>query len=73
MDERVAVPDLTGVAAGAVDRELEPLGLRLEVRRGDGLLDRLLPGDPVVCEQEPAAGTRVSRGRTVRVLIARSC
>jgi hypothetical protein len=73
MDERVAVPDLTGVAARAVDRELEPLGLRVEVRRGDGLLDRLLPGDPVVCEQEPAAGTRVSRGRTVRVLIARSC
>ena len=72
-DERVAVPDLAGVAAGEIKRELEPLGLRVEVRRGGGLLDRLLSGDPVVCEQEPAAGTRVSRGRTVRVLIARSC
>jgi beta-lactam-binding protein with PASTA domain len=67
------VPDLAGVAAGEVERELEPLGLHVEVRRGGGLLDRLLSGDPVVCEQEPAAGTRVSRGRTVRVLIARSC
>jgi hypothetical protein len=72
-DERVAVPDLAGVAAGDVEREVEPLGLRVEVSRGGGLLDRLLPGDPVVCEQGPAAGTRVRRGRTVRVVVARSC
>lgn len=69
----MAVPDLAGVAAGDVEREIEPLGLRVEVRRGGGLLDRLLPGDPVVCEQEPAAGTRLRRGRTVRVVVARSC
>ena len=72
-DERVVVPDLAGVAAGDVEREIEPLGLRVEVRRGGGLLDRLLPGDPVVCEQEPAAGTRLRRGQTVRVVVARSC
>jgi hypothetical protein len=72
-DERVAVPDLAGVAAADVEREIEPLGLHVEVRRGGGLLDRLLPCDPVVCEQEPAAGTRVRRGRTVRVVVARSC
>jgi hypothetical protein len=72
-DERVRVPDLAGVAADDVEREVEPLGLRVEVRRGGGLLDRLLPGDPVVCEQEPAAGTPVRRGRTVRVVVARSC
>jgi hypothetical protein len=72
-DERVAVPDLAGLAAGDVEREIEPLGLRVEVRRGGGLLDRLLSGDPVVCEQEPSAGTRVRRGRTVRVVVARSC
>ena len=72
-DERVTVPDLAGVAAGEVERELEPRGLRVDVRRGGGLLDRLLSGDPVVCDQEPAAGTRVRRGRTVRVVVARSC
>jgi hypothetical protein len=72
-DERVAVPDLAGVAAGEVEGEVDPLGLRVQVRRGGGLLDRLLSGDPVVCEQEPAAGTRVHRGRTVRVVVARSC
>jgi len=72
-DERVAVPDLVGLAAGDVEREIEALGLRVDVRRGGGLLDRLLGGDPVVCEQEPAAGTRVPRGRTVRVVVARSC
>src|SRR5215204_2091941 len=46
-----------------VEGEIEPLGLRVEVRRGGGLLDRLLPGDLVVCDQEPAAGTQVRRGR----------
>jgi hypothetical protein len=72
-DERVAVPDLTRVAADDVEREIESLGLQVDVRRTGGLLDRLLPGEPVVCEQEPAAGTRVPRGRTVRVVVARSC
>jgi Glucodextranase, domain B/PASTA domain len=72
-DERVAVPDLAGVAAGDVERELAPLGLRVEVSRSGGLLDRLLPGEAVVCEQAPAAGARVRRGRTVRVVVARTC
>jgi hypothetical protein len=72
-DERVVVPDLAGIAAADVERELEALDLRADVERGGGLLDRLLPGDPVVCEQDPAAGARVRRGRTVRVVVARSC
>ena len=72
-DERVTVPDLSGMAASDLEKELAPLGLRVETTRGGGLLDRLLPGDPVVCEQEPAAGSRVRPGRTVRVLVARSC
>jgi Glucodextranase, domain B/PASTA domain len=72
-DERVTVPDLAGVGARDVEGEIEPLGLRVEVRRGGGLLDRLLPGDLVVCDQEPAGGTQVRRGRTVRVTVARSC
>jgi hypothetical protein len=72
-DERVTVPDLAGVAVGELERVIDPLGLRLEVHRDGGLLDRLLGGDPVVCEQEPAAGSRVSRGRTVRVAVANRC
>jgi hypothetical protein len=72
-EERVAVPDLKGIAAADVERELEALGLRAGVEREGGLLDRLLPGEPVVCEQDPAAGARVRRGTTVRVVVARSC
>jgi hypothetical protein len=52
---------------------LEPLGLRAEVERGGGILDALRPGAAAVCEQDPRAGARVRRGRSVRVLVARRC
>jgi len=72
-DERVTVPALDGVVAGELEDELEPLGLRVEAERGGGLLDELLPGEPVVCQQEPAAGTKAQRGTTVRVVVAKTC
>ena len=72
-DERVTVPALEGIAVEDLEGELAPLGLELDAERGGGFLDELRSGDPAVCEQEPAAGTRVERGTTVHVVVAKSC
>ena len=69
----VAVPDLAGAARDDAVERLESLGLQVEVEEGGGLLDRLLPGDPRVCETEPGAGAEVRRGATVRVGVSKSC
>ena len=72
-DVLVTVPQLAGVEEDELDGMLEPLGLRLEVQRGGGILDVLRPGLPAVCEQDPRAGARVRRGRTVVVVVAKRC
>jgi hypothetical protein len=72
-EERIAVPDLVGVAADDAAREVERRGLRLEAERGGGLLDPLVPRRLAVCEQSPAAHAVVRRGSTVHVVVARSC
>lgn len=72
-DVLVTVPDLAGVVEDELERRLEPLGLRASVQRDGGILDALRSGAPAVCDQEPSAGTRVRRGRTVRVLVAKRC
>ncbi len=72
-DVLVSVPRLAGVPQGELERRLERLDLRLDVDRGGGLLDFLYSGERTVCEQEPAAGTRVRRGSTVRVIVAKRC
>jgi hypothetical protein len=72
-DERVTVPDLAGTVVQDVEEQLGGLGLEVESERGGGLFDSLLPGDPVVCEQDPAPGARVRRGTTVHVTVAKSC
>ncbi len=69
----VAVPDLAGAARDAAVERLESLGLQVEVEEGGGLLDRLLPGDPRVCETDPGAGAEVRRGTTVHVGVSKSC
>ena len=69
----VALPDLEGAArTEAVDR-LEALGLRAAVEEGDGLLDRLLPGEARVCETQPGAGSELRRGSTVRLVVSKTC
>ena len=69
----VSLPDLEGAARDdAVDR-LEALGLRATVQEGAGLLDRLLPGDPRVCETQPGAGAELRRGDTVRLAVSKTC
>jgi hypothetical protein len=72
-EERVAVPDFVGLSAGDAEQQAKQRGLELESERGGGFLDSLVPRGIHVCEQEPEAGTRVRRGTTVRLLVARSC
>jgi hypothetical protein len=69
----VAVPDLGGLEVPDAQEEVAAAGLELEVEEGGGLLDELLSGEPVVCEQEPEAGEEVRRGSTVEVLVSRAC
>jgi hypothetical protein len=72
-EERVAVPDLVGAGVDDAERAAERRGLTLERKRGGGFLDSLVPKGLAVCVQEPAAGDRVRRGSTVRVVVARAC
>ena len=69
----VEVPDLGGLDVAAVQSKLGAAGLGVQVERGGGLLEQLLPGDPAVCEQDPEAGAKVRRGTTVHVVVAKSC
>jgi hypothetical protein len=69
----VAVPDLSGLSPEEAQKQVEALGLVLDVRSGGGLLEELLPGEPGVCDQEPSSGDEVMRGTTVRVLVAKRC
>jgi len=72
-EQRVTVPDLVDMELGEARAALAGRGLRLESEDGGGLLDELIPRPPRVCEQRPAAGSRVRRGTTVNVIVARSC
>lgn len=72
-DVLVSVPDLAGIVEDDVAGALQPLGLTASVRRGGGIFDLLRSGPRAVCEQHPAAGQRVRRGDTVRVIVAKRC
>jgi hypothetical protein len=69
----VEVPDLDGLEVPDVEKQLSDAGLQVTVDERGGLLDDLLPGEPVVCEQDPEPGTEVRRGTTVRVEVSRGC
>ena len=69
----VEIPDLEGVGAEEAIEQLEDLRLKVETRRGGGLLDDLLPGGLAVCAVDPPPGTEVRRGSTVTIEVARSC
>ena len=72
-EERVTVPDLVGAGVDDAERLAERRGLGLERKRGGGFLDPLVPKGLGVCVQEPAAGSEVRRGSSVRVVVARAC
>lgn len=69
----VRVPDLVGFTPADAVIRLEGLGLDAEVEEGGDILDLVLPGDPFVCETDPAAGTTVEPGTSVRVFAAERC
>lgn len=69
----VEVPDLDGLTVEEAQGRIADAGLELEVERGGGLLEDILPGEPGVCEQQPEAGAEVRRGTTVRAVAAKSC
>jgi hypothetical protein len=69
----VAVPDLVGVLAADVKDRLAGTGLKAKVDDRDGIFERILPGDPVVCATDPSAGDEVDPGTVVRVLVSRRC
>jgi hypothetical protein len=69
----VEVPDLDGLEVPELQERLSDAGLRADVSERGGLIEELLPGEPVVCEQDPEPGTEVRRGTTVRVEVGRSC
>src|SRR3954454_24221207 len=69
----VVVPDVVGVLADDVEDRLSAAGLKAKVDDRDGIFDRLLPGDPVVCATDPRPGVDVDPGTTVQVLVSRRC
>jgi hypothetical protein len=70
---RVAVPALAGRDADQARERLEGLGLKVSTHDGGGFFDPLLPGDPKVCESDPAAGAQVLPGSKIELTIARNC
>ena len=71
--QHIPVPDLDGLEVPEVESELSDAGLKPDITERSSLIDELLPGDPSVCEQDPAPGTEVRRGTTVHVEVAKSC
>jgi hypothetical protein len=69
----VIVPDLSGLSTRDAQAALRPLGLRLVAKESGSLLEKILPGDPSVCEQTPGSGDQARRGSTVHVKTAKSC
>src|SRR3954468_24180155 len=69
----VRVPDVVGVLAADVRDRLTAAGLKAKVDDRDGIFERILPGDPIVCATDPSAGEEVDPGTTVRVLVSRRC
>jgi hypothetical protein len=69
----VQVPDLDGLEVREAQERVAGAGLELEVTKGGGLFDDLIPAEPAVCEQDPEAGAEVRRGTVVHVEVRRSC
>jgi len=69
----VTVPDVGGLAIRDARDRLRAAGLESVVEEDGGLFDRLLPGEPGVCETDPAAGDEVDPGTTITLRVARRC
>lgn len=69
----VAVPDLIGFTPADATDALAGLGLEADVKEAGGLIEFLLPEDARVCDTDPAVGTDVDPGATVKVFAAKRC
>ena len=70
---QIRVPDVTGESPGDARARLEQAGLRADVHESSDPFQDLLPVDASVCSTDPSPGTRVERGTTVRVRVAKIC
>src|SRR3954454_10243816 len=69
----VDVPDVTGLVAADASAKLKALGLKAPIDEQDGIFERLLPGQPKVCETDPERGATVDPGTRVRLLVSKQC
>jgi hypothetical protein len=69
----VEVPDLSGMTAEQARAAVAAVGLKLREEEAGGFLEKLLPGDPRVCSQEPEPGTEARRGTGIGVLLGKGC
>lgn len=69
----VRVPELGGVSADEARDRLAALGLRPKIQQNGSILDNLLPIDAVVCSTDPDAGTEVTGGAQVDVVVSKLC
>jgi serine/threonine protein kinase len=67
----VTVPSLAGQPLDVAEQHLDQLGLGYTEEGDTGLFGVLIPSDWSVCDTDPAAGTEVPAGSTVRLLIDR--
>lgn len=72
-DMRVPVPKVIGLEVEQAQAALNRAGLRSEVQRVDGWLDRVIPGTTHVCATEPDVDTPVDRQSVVTLLTQRDC
>jgi hypothetical protein len=70
---RVRVPDLSGFTPTDAKDALAGLGLQADVQEAGGFFEFLLPEDARVCQTDPAGGSEVGPGSTVKVYAAKRC
>jgi hypothetical protein len=69
----VEVPDVAGDTPQEATDRLAGLGLDVREERSGGVLEMLLPGEPAVCETDPAAGDEVDAGTEVTLRVSKEC
>ena len=72
-DPRVRIPDLTHKVDEDAAKQLDGLGLDVQLDAVGGLFDELRSGPRRVCESDPPAGTEVDPGATVTLKTAKTC
>ena len=69
----IEVPDVSGDSPEDARRQLVAAGLTVTIKDFVGPLEGLLPVDTTVCGTDPSPGTKVTRGTTVQVSVAKLC